>query len=112
MKKKKRILMIILLCAFLAVIVPYIRVEVLTWQHKLEFCTLYNSNRMLKDIEYFKIMSYSKESAEVYYVSRGKKAGFLYKFIQSDEGGWQLEGWDVVWSSSGSADNFIWPYYR
>lgn len=104
--------MIILLCALLVGIVPYIRVEVLTWQHKSEFSTLYNLNGMLKDIEYFKIMSYSKKSAEVYYVSRGKKAGFLYKFVQNDKGEWQLEGWDVVWSSSGSADNFIWPYYR
>lgn len=112
MKMKKNIFIIILFCAFLAGIVPYIKVEVLTLQHKAEFRTLYNSNGMIKDVEYLKVMDYSKESANVYYVTSGKKAGFLYKFIRRNEEGWQLEGWDVVWSSSGSADNFIWPYYR
>ncbi len=109
---KKRIFTIILLSAFIAGIVPYVRVEILTLQHKSEFSKLYNTNGLITEIEYFKVMNYSKQSAKVYYVTSGKKAGFLYNYIKSNEEEWQLESWDVVWSSSGSADNFIWPYYR
>ena len=113
MIKNKRIFLIMVICILLIVLLfPYIKVEILTIQHKSEFNNLYESNGMLKEIEYFKVMNYSKKSAEVYYVSKGKKAGLLYEFIKDEKDVWQLEQWDVVWSASGSADNFIWPYYR
>ena len=113
MIKNKRIFLIMAISILLIVLLfPYVKVEILTIQHKSVFSNLYDSNRMLKEIEYFKIMNYSKKTAEVYYVSKGKKAGLLYKFIKDDKDVWQLEQWDVVWSASGSADNFIWPYYR
>lgn len=102
----------IICCVILVLIVPYLKVEILTLQYGSEFSILYKSKGILNEIEYFKIMNYSKESADVYYITKGKKAGLLYKFNRDDEGVWQLENWDAVWSSSGSADSFIWPYYR
>lgn len=111
-KNKKVALILFLSILIYVVLFPYMKVEILTIQHMEEFNNLYKVNSILNEIEYMKIMNYSKQSAEVYYVAKDKKAGLLYKFIKEDDDAWRLTQWDAIWSKSGSADNFIWSYYR
>lgn len=28
------------------------------------------------------------------------------------DGNWEMTKWETIWSSSGSADSFMWPLYR
>ncbi len=109
---KRKLLITAILCIFIIVIFQYTSVEVLTLQHRTEFSTLYKLSGMVDDIEYLKVMNYSKKSAKVYYVSGGKKAGLLYTFSKGKEGIWKLDQWEAIWSTHGSADGYIWPYYR
>lgn len=101
----------IAICILLILVVPYIRVEILTWKHGSEFSTLYRLTNMIDDIDYFKVMNYSDTSASVYYVTSNRSAGGLVTFNQQD-GQWVLEKWKAIWSKTGSADDYIWPYYR
>lgn len=109
--KKCRVIYIGAISAFIILIAPYIKVEVLTWQHGSEFASLYRQGNIIDEIEYFKVMEYSEASAKVYYVTGNRSAGILITFIQQD-GKWVIEKWDAIWSKSGSADDFIWPFYR
>lgn len=111
MKKRKVTLVVITGCILIILIVPYIRVEILTKQHGLEFETLYELTHMIDGIDYFKVMDYSDTSARVYYVGTNRSTGNFLRFVRKD-GQWVLIGWDTIWSKSGSADDFIWPYYR
>lgn len=111
MKKLKVVLIVISICTLIILIVPYIRVEILTSKYGAEFSTLYKLSNMLDDIDYFKVIDYSSTSAQVYYVAKDKAAAHLFRFVRKD-GQWILERWDTIWSKTGSADGFIWPYYR
>ena len=66
-----------------------------------------------------RVMSYSDDVAVVYYSARRGPAGelpcgglgVLITFTMvNDE--WILYRWEVIWSASGSADGFIWPFIR
>lgn len=112
----KRTLSVILVSV---IILPFIiwgltvlKCEILTYQHGGEFDTIYKENTMMGAIDYLKILNYSNESARVYYVSKDRSGGDILIFTKKDEK-WIYEGWErTVWSKSGSADGFIWPYIR
>lgn len=107
---KKRWLFL-LLCIFLFVALSYLKVEFLTWKYGQQFAELYTTSNMLDDIAYLKVMKYSDTKAEVYYVQSEHLGASLYSFYkEGDE--WLLDTWSAVWSKHGSADDFIWPYYR
>lgn len=108
--KKLRII-VIAIFLLLLLITPYIRVEILTYRHGSDFETLYKLTNMIDEIEYLKVMEYSEASASVFYVSKNSTSGNLLQFERQDEQ-WLLDSWETVWSKTGSADSFIWPYYR
>lgn len=56
-----------------------------------------------------KVIKCSDECAAVYCDS--KYSGNLYNF-KKENNMWVYDGWDTIWSRSGSADGFIWPYGR
>ena len=88
-------------------IVPYIKVEILTLLHGQEFSGLEQQTKS----EYFKVFAYDREHlAQVYYVEKNHSSGNLFTFIKEDEE-WKLYQWDTIWSLSGSADDIIWPFY-
>lgn len=105
---KKKIYFIIIIILLLIIIFPYIKVELLTMYASEQFqCS---SFEMIDDISYCKVMKYRAEYAEVLYVCKGK-ATILVKYEKvSDE--WEEKSWECIWSSSGSADGFTWPFYR
>lgn len=109
--KKPKLIIIIAVCVFIALIAPYIKVEYLTRQHGSEFATLYKTTHMIDGIDYFKVMNYSEESASVYYVASRRASGNLVTFVKKD-GQWVKKKMQTIWSKTGSADGFIWPYYK
>jgi len=59
-------------------------------------------------------MSYSEDIAIVYYSTGGVfRRGIeeLITFEKQDEE-WVWTEWNTIWSSTGSADSFIWPFIR
>lgn len=110
MKKRKCVLGSVLILIVCVVILPYARVEILTALHKGEFETEYTQTHMVDDIEYLKVINYSGETANVYYVLKNHAAAILVTLERSDNN-WTIITWKTVWSKTGSASEFIWPYY-
>lgn len=107
------ILMIVLLCAIVAV--PYVRVEILTLLHREEFSDLYEVSGYIENIKYYKVMNYNEERADIFYVAQSVNDGsvpatFLYHFNKQSET-WILESWECIWSKHGNAEKIIWPFY-
>lgn len=117
---------------FIYLLIPYFMIHNLTKKYGSEFTELYRENGFYNDIEYLKIIQYRDEKADFYYSDNDKikkeldsldndYAVVLYVeenhnsaslFIFSDEDGqWKLSNWHLIWSYSGTADGFLWPYY-
>lgn len=106
MNKKVKILIV---CILMIIFLPYLNVELLTFRYGKDFeLKEYN---MVTGISYCKVMKYRKNYAEVLYVCKGE-ATILVKYERDDSGEWVDNYWECIWSASGSADEFIWPYYR
>ncbi|MGM9551128.1 MAG: hypothetical protein ACI3XA_02620 [Clostridia bacterium] len=69
-----------------------------------------SGERYLKD-EKVKILKYHKDSAEVYAVWEGG-VGSIYYFKRDNSNNWMFDYWDGIWSKTGNADGFVWPYIR
>lgn len=78
------------------------------WQF---FQNEYQQTGMIDEIEYFRIISYSNEEASVFYVLEDHSAGVVLSY-RKEQGSWKLQRWEAIWSTTGSADGFYWPYYR
>lgn len=109
MRKTKKTVIIIFAILILIIFSPYIKTEYLTLKYGNEFIGLEKETNMLNQAKYHKVFSYSKNKAEVFYVS---DTGDLITFVKGENNDWQIQEWKTVWSTSGSADDFIWPYYR
>lgn len=92
-------------------VVPYLRVELNTYLHKNEFQNEFLQTHMIDEIEYLKVFHYKPDMAQVLYVVNGHKATIMTYFLKS-EGSWKLDTWKVLWSATGSAESFFWPYYK
>ncbi len=109
MKKTQTWVLVSLICVILLLLFsPYIKAEYLTHKHGEQFQGLESQTKMLKDSRYFKVLEYTDQYAKVFYVSN---TGDLITFVKNN-GSWELSTWETVWSTSGSADGFMWPYYR
>ena len=110
MKNKKTLVLIgILIVMALILFFPYVKSGILTVQYGEEFEGLQKQTNMLSDSDYLRVISYSDNMAEVFYVSN---SGDLLTFEKDEEGNWKYIKWKTVWSNSGSASEFMWPYYR
>ena len=124
--KPKRIVWIIILVIILGFLFFWVgslaKVWALTAKHGHEFTHEYLQTGM---IDYYgfpervRVMLYSEDAAIVYYSKRNGSRhdlprtglGVLITFTKT-EGEWLLDKWDAIWSGSGSADGFIWPFVR
>ncbi len=114
--KKKAIakwLLVITLSAFPAYWFGSIaKCEILTLFYGEQFDGLQLQNTMFGDIDYLKVLDYSPDAAQIYYVSKGRTSGDILLFEKRGDQ-WVHTEWErTVWSKSGSADGFIWPYIR
>lgn len=105
MKKRKVVFLVILLIVFF----PYLKAEYLTARFGNQFYGLEQDTRMLDPAKYYKVISYSENYAKVYYVSDYSRDLILF---EKENGQWVRYEWRTVWSKTGSADEFFWPYYR
>ena len=103
---KKRILKIVVV-VFVIWYLFFGRIELLTALHSHEFEGEYKQTHMIGGHPKPKVMQYSSDTAKVYYVD--KNGGDVLWFKKKDDQ-WIMTDWDTVWSSSGSADGFIWPF--
>ncbi len=134
MRKSKKIVFIIsiIFIAVLFIFKPYYSVYSLTQKYGSEFSELYKDNGFYEDIEYFEVFKYRNEEVDirclnnkklksalenlnddyavVLYVEENHSSASLFIFFDKD-GQWELLDWYLVWSYSGSADGFMWPYY-
>lgn len=113
-KKAFKIIIITILAFFLVIWAGnIIEIEITTFIHKNEFPPIAYDNSMIGEIKYFKIIKYSKEEAKLYYVCKDRTSGNIVSYKKDDSGKWIYSSWDeTVWSTSGSADGFMWPYGR
>ena len=116
MKNKKKkismvIILIILILFIMLIAVPYAKAEVLTYKYGDQFQELYKQTNIIADIEYLKVIEYSDKLAKVCYISKDHQSSNVITFKQQDET-WVIDSWVTIWSKTGSADGFVWPYYR
>ena len=90
---------------------PYVKAEYLTAKHGIEFENEYKQIGWIDSLEYFRVIDYESERATVFYVEKNHNTGWRIDFVRI-ENSWIKDVADCVWSKSGSADNFCWPYYR
>lgn len=112
MSFKKIILLVIVLVLLIVLSFPYIKAGYLTVKYGDEFANGYEQTGMIDDIEYFRVIEYNDKEAVVCYIVKNHGALVKIWFEQNEDGVWQEIKWDCVWSKTGSADNFCWPYYR
>ena len=101
--------MFIVLILLGVIFFPYLKVEYLTMKYGDEFVGLEEQTNMLKDSKYLKVFSYNDTYAIVFYVS---DSGDLISFCRDSNNNWKKDEWKTIWSRSGNADEFIWPYYK
>ena len=93
--------------------------RILTELHRDEIEKLYIANReRLPDYDWFRVLLYSENEIKIYFVEevnskRGSgKLGGIVTFSYGSDGAWHHNWCDnYLWSTSGSADNYIWPYW-
>lgn len=112
MKRKRMVALIIALIAIPTAIwiSSLIKCELLTKKYYDDFEQAYKQNTMLREMEYFKVLSCDGNIAEVYYVSKGMAGGDVLTLKYTD-GVWQEISWETIWSTSGSASEVIYPYW-
>lgn len=112
---KKNILFCITAVFFACLLIwitSIVKCEILTYQHGMEFSNLYQSNTMIGEQQYWKVLEYSDTYARVYFVASNRNSGNILTFVRQN-GVWVYNSWEeTVWSRSGSADGFVWPYIR
>ena len=113
MKNHKKLFIILspLLC-FLAVWgFSLAKCEILSIKYGEEFSEIYKENTMIGEQQHWKVLEYSDKYARVYYIGRNNSSANVLKF-KNVNGVWKYTGqWDTVWSKSGNADGFVWPYF-
>lgn len=112
MKRKKYLFLIIAIIVIPTAIwlSSLIKCEILTKKYHNEFEQAYTQNKMLGEMEYFKVLSCDENTAKVYYVSKGMSSADVLCFAYTN-GVWQETSWETIWSATGSASNVIYPYW-
>jgi hypothetical protein len=107
----ERIIAIVLLAfvIFLCIwAVSIIRCEILTALRGNEFTYGYKQTNMLDgEMDQLKVLDYSDTTARVYYIDW--RGGDILHFTKKGAE-WVYDGWETVWSKTGTADDVIWPY--
>ena len=108
----KKILLGVIACFLLYWGGSILKCEILTALYGRQFEGLQQQTNMLGEAEYLKVLNHSDTEARIYYVGLDRSWGTTLR-LRREEGKWLLSKWEeVVWSSSGSADECMWPYIR
>ena len=116
----RRILIVVFLFIVAFLIYPYVRVEILTYSYGNQFANLPRDPAWSGELVYLKVLEYSDTEAEVYMVEhvvdlnkKKYKVGTKYTFSRSNiRIPWKMKTFNTIWSESGSADQWMYPYYH
>lgn len=111
MKLLKLITIVAVISLFSFWLFSIAKCEYLTWQHEKEFLLPKEVSSMINGKASKKVLTYSHSQARVYYVSSGNTSGDIITYVLID-GKWIFSGWKTSWSKTGSADDFVWHYFR
>ena len=92
-----------------------VKCELLTLHHGEEFEDAWMENTMIACNDDLKVLEYNDIYAYVYYICDCPELGSgntIFFLKDTSSGGWIFHRWDTIWSDSGNADGFIWPYIR
>lgn len=108
--------MIVGICSVIAVLLIFwcisvLKCEILTRIHGDEFKDVYQAEDVLKLPDDWKVLSYSNSNASIYYTYNDNQGGYVLNYTNTG-GDWLFDSWGAAWSSTGSADDYIWPYIR
>lgn len=111
----KRCFILLLILIGVMIVGSYVKVEIQTLFYGEQFSNLYDASGYIEDIKYFKVIKYSNENADIFYVAFSEQdesvpATFLYHFKKESEI-WVLDSWECLWSKHGNAEKFFWPIY-
>ena len=81
--------------------------EILTFLHR-EMLEETDEINLPIEVNYYKVLKYSETHAKIY--AKDAYSGHVLEFARQD-GKWDFEGWDTIWSKTGSADDIMWPYF-
>jgi len=102
--------LIIVVVLVIALVAPYIKNEYLTARYGDQFEELYKQTTMIERVDYLKVMEYTPTHAKICYVTKGENINVIeFSKIGSDD--WQISAWRCMWSSTGSAGEFMYPFY-
>lgn len=111
----KKLGMMVLIILIVFIIISYLYVEILTYKYGMQFAHLYDASSWIENCSSHKVFKYADDEADVYYEAfnpneKKVSATFMYHFKRVNDT-WMLDSWECIWSRTGSADGFIWPYY-
>lgn len=113
MKKRKKFVIAFALLFVAFYCISLFKCEFLTAVHGDEFEGLETNTNMLEKSDYLKVLDYSDTDSTVYYVGPNRSYANILSFSRNGKTDqWVHVKWDTIWSKSGSADGFIWPYIR
>lgn len=107
--KMRICILVVLISAFIFLVYPYAKAEYLTLRFGDDFAEQEQQTHMLDPADFHKVIEYSDTRAVVLYVSSTSKNEIT--FVKDSNGLWKIDVWKTIWSKTGSADEFYWPYY-
>lgn len=108
----KKGIFLLIICFILFWKITLIKCELLTLLYGKEFPLSYIEDVVQTENMHVKVLSYNAHQAEVYYVEKWE-IGVVLVFMRDDIlSTWEVVDWKATWSSSGSADDLVWPYIR
>ncbi|MBE7026353.1 MAG: hypothetical protein E7410_02125 [Ruminococcaceae bacterium] len=113
MKKFLIFILIISLIVFVFWGIPMLKCEYLTarYGHEFDLSQVPEENSMLGKVEWFKILSYNDDIAQIYYIDEDFSTGNILTF-KKVSGEWKYDSWDTLWTArGGNADENVWPYF-
>ncbi|MBS6396322.1 MAG: hypothetical protein KH452_04100 [Clostridiales bacterium] len=104
----RKIIVVIFLFIFIFLIRPYVKAEILTYQHKQEFENLTDNIWPINAVEFMRVIDYSSSEATIY--CDNSLAVFVCYFHKNNDT-WELVTWKCIWARYGNADEWFYPYY-
>ena len=113
MKKKIWTLLLAICVAFVLFwAISIVKCEIQTHKYGAQFAGKEQLYTMLRPSEQCKVLQYTQTNAKVYYRTPGSGGDVLYFERDDQSGEWHFVRWETIWSATGSADGFVWPYIR
>lgn len=116
MKKIKTTLNFLLLTLSVATIIFWgisiVKCEYQTAKYGFQFKESYREHTMITHPDYLKLLEYDDCKAVVYYVKKGEGGNILLFQRENATSDWSFTYWKTIWSRTGSASGFVWPYIR